>query len=81
MLRRAELYEQTEKLDEALEDYKKVLERDPNQASARHACMVSWSPDRLMGSAVMFPGSLGRKKTVLLFQPVCKIKSNGKFMC
>uniref|UniRef100_A0A3Q3X436 Tetratricopeptide repeat protein 1 n=1 Tax=Mola mola TaxID=94237 RepID=A0A3Q3X436_MOLML len=38
LLRRAELYEQTEKLDEALEDYKKVLERDPNQASARHAC-------------------------------------------
>nr|XP_046267476.1 tetratricopeptide repeat protein 1 [Scatophagus argus] len=39
LLRRAELYEQTEKLDEALEDYKKVLERDPNQTSARHACM------------------------------------------
>lgn len=41
LLRRAELYEQTEKLDEALEDYKKVLDRDPNQTSARHACMVS----------------------------------------
>lgn len=41
LLRRAELYEQTEKLDEALEDYKKVLERDPNQTSARQACMVS----------------------------------------
>lgn len=41
LLRRAELYEQTEKLDEALEDYKKVLDRDPNQASAREACMVS----------------------------------------
>ncbi|XP_068187162.1 tetratricopeptide repeat protein 1 [Antennarius striatus] len=39
LLRRAELYEQTEKLDEALEDYRKVLERDPNQTSARHACM------------------------------------------
>ncbi|XP_040908390.1 tetratricopeptide repeat protein 1 isoform X2 [Toxotes jaculatrix] len=39
LLRRAELYEQTEKLDEALEDYKKVLERDPNQTSARKACM------------------------------------------
>ncbi|KAI3374083.1 hypothetical protein L3Q82_022649, partial [Scortum barcoo] len=39
LLRRAELYEQTEKLDEALEDYKKVLERDPNQISARQACM------------------------------------------
>lgn len=41
LLRRAELYEQTEKLDEALEDYKKVLDCDPNQASAREACMVS----------------------------------------
>lgn len=41
LLRRAELYEQTEKLDEALEDYKKVLDRDPNQTSARQACMVS----------------------------------------
>ncbi|KAF0022908.1 hypothetical protein F2P81_024889 [Scophthalmus maximus] len=39
LLRRAELYEQTEKLDEALEDYKMVLERDPNQTSARLACM------------------------------------------
>ncbi|XP_029704477.1 tetratricopeptide repeat protein 1 isoform X1 [Takifugu rubripes] len=39
LLRRAELYEQTEKLDEALEDYKKVLDHDPNQASAREACM------------------------------------------
>lgn len=41
LLRRAELYEQTEKLDEALEDYKKVLEQDPTQTSARQACMVS----------------------------------------
>ncbi|XP_026213824.1 tetratricopeptide repeat protein 1 [Anabas testudineus] len=39
LLRRAELYEQTDKLDEALEDYKKVLDRDPNQSSARQACM------------------------------------------
>ncbi|KAK2882358.1 tetratricopeptide repeat protein 1 [Channa argus] len=39
LLRRAELYEQTEKLDEALEDYKKVLDHDPNQTSARQACM------------------------------------------
>ncbi|XP_054873267.1 tetratricopeptide repeat protein 1 isoform X1 [Amphiprion ocellaris] len=39
LLRRAELYEQTEKLDEALEDYKKVLDRDPNHPGAREACM------------------------------------------
>lgn len=41
LLRRAELYEKTDKLDEALEDYKKVLDRDPNQITARQACMVS----------------------------------------
>lgn len=41
LLRRAELYEQTEKLDEALEDYQKVLERDPNNVAARQAAMVS----------------------------------------
>ncbi|XP_070712155.1 tetratricopeptide repeat protein 1 [Pempheris klunzingeri] len=39
LLRRAELYEQTEKLDEALEDYKKVVDLDPTQTSARQACM------------------------------------------
>ncbi|KAG7516960.1 tetratricopeptide repeat protein 1 [Solea senegalensis] len=39
LLRRAELYDQTEKLDEALDDYKKVLERDPNNSSAKGACM------------------------------------------
>lgn len=41
LLRRAELYEQMEKLDEALEDYKEVLNRDPNHTNARQACMVS----------------------------------------
>ncbi|XP_029375926.1 tetratricopeptide repeat protein 1 [Echeneis naucrates] len=39
LLRRAELYEQSEKLDEALEDYKNVLDQDPNQPTARQACM------------------------------------------
>uniref|UniRef100_A0A1A7XEF4 Tetratricopeptide repeat protein 1 n=1 Tax=Iconisemion striatum TaxID=60296 RepID=A0A1A7XEF4_9TELE len=39
LLRRAELYEQTEKLEEALEDYKKVLEGDPSHSGARRACM------------------------------------------
>ncbi|CAK6984192.1 tetratricopeptide repeat protein 1 [Scomber scombrus] len=38
--RRAELYEQTDKLDEALEDYKKVLDQDPNHSAARRACMT-----------------------------------------
>ncbi|XP_058271189.1 tetratricopeptide repeat protein 1 [Hemibagrus wyckioides] len=38
ILRRAELYEQTEKLDEALEDYKTALEKDPSIPVAREAC-------------------------------------------
>lgn len=36
-LRRAKLYEETDKLDECLEDYKKVLEFDPGQPEARSA--------------------------------------------
>nr|XP_015204828.1 PREDICTED: tetratricopeptide repeat protein 1 isoform X2 [Lepisosteus oculatus] len=39
ILRRAELYEKTDKLDEALEDYKAVLEKDPTVHQAREACM------------------------------------------
>ncbi|XP_017678349.1 PREDICTED: tetratricopeptide repeat protein 1 [Lepidothrix coronata] len=39
LLRRAELYEKTEKLDEALEDYKAILEKDPSVHQAREACM------------------------------------------
>ncbi|XP_043559819.1 tetratricopeptide repeat protein 1 [Chiloscyllium plagiosum] len=39
ILRRAELYEKTEKLDEALQDYKTVIEKDPSVGQAREACM------------------------------------------
>ncbi|XP_048344410.1 tetratricopeptide repeat protein 1 isoform X1 [Sphaerodactylus townsendi] len=39
LLRRAELYEKTEKLDEALEDYKNLLEKDPSIHPAREACL------------------------------------------
>ncbi|XP_015271336.1 PREDICTED: tetratricopeptide repeat protein 1 isoform X2 [Gekko japonicus] len=39
LLRRAELYEKTEKLDEALEDYKNVLEKDPSVHQAREASL------------------------------------------
>ncbi|XP_044309492.1 tetratricopeptide repeat protein 1 isoform X1 [Varanus komodoensis] len=39
LLRRAELYEKTEKLDEALEDYKNILEKDPSMHQAREACI------------------------------------------
>ena len=41
IMRRAELYEKTDKLDEALDDYKKTLELDPSQHAARFACMVT----------------------------------------
>lgn len=40
LLRRAELYEKTDKLDEALADYQKALEMDPGLHIAREACMV-----------------------------------------
>uniref|UniRef100_UPI00398E555B tetratricopeptide repeat protein 1 n=1 Tax=Pristiophorus japonicus TaxID=55135 RepID=UPI00398E555B len=39
ILRRAEMYEKTEKLDEALQDYKTILEKDPSIVQAREACM------------------------------------------
>ncbi|XP_045188844.2 tetratricopeptide repeat protein 1-like [Mercenaria mercenaria] len=39
LMRRAELYEKTEKLDEALADYQKILELDPSQHTARAACV------------------------------------------
>lgn len=40
ILRRAELYEETEKLDEALEDYKRVLELDPNNTESKRAVNI-----------------------------------------
>lgn len=41
VLRRAVLYEETEKLDESLEDYKKVLELDPTNKEAYAATLVN----------------------------------------
>ncbi|KAL0608583.1 Tetratricopeptide repeat protein 1 [Plecturocebus cupreus] len=40
ILRRAELYEKMDKLDEALEDYKSILEKDPSIHQAREAYMA-----------------------------------------
>jgi tetratricopeptide (TPR) repeat protein len=40
-LRRAQLLEETEKLDEALADYQKVLELDPLHREALYASKVS----------------------------------------
>ena len=45
ILRRAEAYEKTEKLDEALTDYTKVLEIDPGLHHVRQTCMVSLVDD------------------------------------
>ncbi|XP_066446579.1 tetratricopeptide repeat protein 1 [Eleutherodactylus coqui] len=39
LLRRAELYEKTDKLDEALADYQSVLEKDLSCRQAKEACM------------------------------------------
>ena len=39
-VRRAKLYEETDKLDEALEDYKKILTLDPGHIEANHATRV-----------------------------------------
>ena len=41
LLRRAELYEKTEKLDEALKDYQQIIQLDPAQHMARAKCLVS----------------------------------------
>lgn len=41
ILRRAQTYEKKEKFDEALEDYKKVLELDPKCQEAVLACQVT----------------------------------------
>ncbi|XP_014271706.1 tetratricopeptide repeat protein 1 [Halyomorpha halys] len=39
LLRRAQLYETSDKLDEALEDFKKILEYDSSHREAMEACM------------------------------------------
>lgn len=39
LLRRAQLYESSDKLDEALEDFKKILEYDSSHREAMEACM------------------------------------------
>ncbi|TSL04345.1 Tetratricopeptide repeat protein 1 [Bagarius yarrelli] len=56
ILRRAELHEQTEKLDEALEDYKTVLEKDPGIQTAREACCVGKLKD--LGNMILRPFGL-----------------------
>lgn len=40
LLRRAQTYNKTDKLDEALDDYKKLLELEPRNVEALQACQV-----------------------------------------
>ncbi|XP_074528582.1 tetratricopeptide repeat protein 1 [Halichoeres trimaculatus] len=67
LLRRAELYEQTEKLDEALEDYKKALDIDPNQTTARQACM-------------RLPGQIQERNEKLKEEMLGKLKDLGNLV-
>nr|XP_029138682.1 tetratricopeptide repeat protein 1-like [Labrus bergylta] len=67
LLRRAELYEQTEKLDEALEDYKKVLDLDPTHTTARQACM-------------RLPGQIQERNEKLKEEMISKLKDLGNLV-
>ena len=40
LIRRAKLYDETDKLDEALADYKKIIELDPTNGDAHQAVQV-----------------------------------------
>ncbi|CAJ1063158.1 tetratricopeptide repeat protein 1 isoform X1 [Xyrichtys novacula] len=67
LLRRAELYEQTDKLDEALEDYKKVLELDSTQSTARQACM-------------RLPGQIQERNEKMKAEMLSKLKDLGNLV-
>ncbi|XP_033834880.1 tetratricopeptide repeat protein 1 [Periophthalmus magnuspinnatus] len=67
LLRRAELYEQTDKLDEALEDYKSVLERDPHNSTAR-------------GGAIRLPPLIHERNEKLKEEMMSKLKDLGNMI-
>ncbi|CAL9684984.1 unnamed protein product [Knipowitschia caucasica] len=67
LLRRAELYEQTDKLDEALEDYKNILERDPGNGAAR-------------GAAVRLPPLIHERNEKLKEEMMSKLKDLGNLV-
>lgn len=67
LLRRAELYEQTDKLDEALDDYQKVLEKDPHNAAAR-------------GGAVRLPPLIHERNEKLKEEMMSKLKDLGNMI-
>ncbi|KAK6622421.1 hypothetical protein RUM44_002232 [Polyplax serrata] len=63
-IRRAKLYEDTDKLDEALEDYKKILELDPNYSEARVA-------------AIRLPGQINERNERLKAEMLGSLKELG----
>ncbi|XP_020780137.2 tetratricopeptide repeat protein 1, partial [Boleophthalmus pectinirostris] len=67
LLRRAELYEQTDKLDEALDDYKKVLERDAHNSTAR-------------GGAMRLPPLIHERNEKLKEEMMSKLKDLGNMI-
>ncbi|GAB1597353.1 tetratricopeptide repeat protein 1-like [Argonauta hians] len=64
MLRRAELYEKDDKLEDALQDYKKVVEMDPSQHGARAACL-------------RLPGQIEERNEKLKAEMMGKLKDLG----
>ncbi|KAK7880379.1 hypothetical protein WMY93_032990 [Mugilogobius chulae] len=67
LLRRAELYEQTDKLDEALDDYNKVLQREPGNSQAR-------------GGAVRLPPLIHERNEKLKEEMMSKLKDLGNMI-
>jgi len=66
-VRRAQLYEDTDKLDEALEDYKIVLEQDPDHNNARAACAI-------------LPGRIQERNEKLKTEMLGKLKDLGNLI-
>lgn len=54
ILRRAELYQKSDKLDDALKDHQRVVELDPGQHASREACMVCKACCQLLYKFLIF---------------------------
>ena len=76
LLRRAELYEKTDKLDEALADYQRALERDPGLHQARAACLVRVSC-LVKAMSLKRASCLVRASNVVRATYVYKIRATG----
>uniref|UniRef100_A0A2M3ZB51 Uncharacterized protein n=1 Tax=Anopheles braziliensis TaxID=58242 RepID=A0A2M3ZB51_9DIPT len=67
LLRRANLYEETDKLDESLEDFRKVLELDPGNGEAR-------------GAQVRLPPKIAERNERLKEEMMGKLKDLGNLI-